>query len=105
MPLSQALQRLVDSRLLTPLKPRPLPRAAPPQFRMDLCFSYHQSQEHDIYQCTALRHAIQDVIDQESISVEQLGASADPMKLVMIVWFPLYLTLISIAMLRMMTHI
>ena len=52
------------------------PRLTLPQFRTDLYYSYHQSQEHDI---AALRHAIQDIIDQGSISVEQLSAIIDPM--------------------------
>ena len=51
----------------------------PPQFRMDLYYSYHQSQGHDTDRCTALRHAIQDVIDRGSIGVDQLGIVADHM--------------------------
>ena len=46
---------------------------------MDLYCSYHHSQGHDIDRCTALRHAIQDVINRGSISVERLGAVVDPM--------------------------
>ncbi|KAL6335769.1 hypothetical protein AAG906_039532 [Vitis piasezkii] len=40
----------------------------PPRFRMDLHCSYHQGPGHDTDHCTALRHAIQDLIDQVSPS-------------------------------------
>ncbi|RVW32537.1 hypothetical protein CK203_093742 [Vitis vinifera] len=36
----------------------------PPQFRMDLHRAYHQGPGHDTDRCSALRHAIQDLIDQ-----------------------------------------
>ena len=78
MSLSQALLKLMDARLLTPLEPKPLPQPVPPQFRMDLYCSYHQRQGHDINLCTALRRTIQDVIDQGSISLDQLGMPSDP---------------------------
>ncbi|RVW47635.1 hypothetical protein CK203_109792 [Vitis vinifera] len=78
MSLSQALLKLMDARLLTPLEPKPLPQPVPPQFRMDLYCSYHQRQGHDINLCTALRRTIQDVIDQGSISLDQLSMPSDP---------------------------
>ncbi|RVW68785.1 hypothetical protein CK203_060967 [Vitis vinifera] len=37
----------------------------PPQFRLDLHCAYHQGPGHDIDRCSALRHAIQDLINQD----------------------------------------
>lgn len=48
---------------LTPLPLRPLPNPIPAQFRLDLYCPYHQSMGHHTDHCTALRHAIQDIID------------------------------------------
>ncbi|RVX18697.1 hypothetical protein CK203_007090 [Vitis vinifera] len=64
MPLSQALRKLTKAGLLTTLTPRPPPQPIPPQFRMDLHCAYHQGPGHETDRCTALRHAIQDLIDQ-----------------------------------------
>ncbi|RVW27330.1 hypothetical protein CK203_110326 [Vitis vinifera] len=64
MPLSQALRKLIETGLLTALTPRPLPQPIPAQFRMDLHCAYHQGSGHETDQCTALRHTIQDLIDQ-----------------------------------------
>ncbi|RVW69762.1 hypothetical protein CK203_061841 [Vitis vinifera] len=48
---------------LAPLAPRALPDPVPPQFRLDLYCTYHQSVGHHTDRCTALRHAIQDIVD------------------------------------------
>ncbi|RVW17920.1 hypothetical protein CK203_115119 [Vitis vinifera] len=50
--------------IIDPLASRPLPQPIPPRFRMDLHCSYHQGPGHDTDHCTALRHAIQDLIDR-----------------------------------------
>ncbi|RVW68045.1 hypothetical protein CK203_065042 [Vitis vinifera] len=66
MSLSQAFRKLTEAGLLTALTPRPLSRHVPPQFRMDLHCAYHQGPGHETGRCTALRHAIQDLIDQST---------------------------------------
>ncbi|RVW44355.1 hypothetical protein CK203_070954 [Vitis vinifera] len=48
---------------LAPLAPRALPDPMPPQFRLDLYCTYHQSVGHHTDRCTALRHVVQDIID------------------------------------------
>ncbi|RVW73233.1 hypothetical protein CK203_059169 [Vitis vinifera] len=63
MPLSQALRKLTEAGLLTTLTPRPPPQPVPPQFMMDLHCAYHQGPGHETDRCTALRHAIKDLID------------------------------------------
>ena len=63
MSLSQALRKLTEVGLLTTLTPRPLPQPIPSQFMMDLHCAYHQEPGHETNHCTALRHAIQDLIN------------------------------------------
>ena len=83
-----------------PLEPKPLPQPLSPQSMMDLYCSYYQDRGHATYQCTTLRHAIQDIIDRVSMSVDQLDAVADPL----IAHSALHLTLIPLVILRMMTR-
>ena len=64
MPLNQAIQRLVEGGLITPLSPRPPPHPNPLGFRIDLHCAYHQRACHDTDSCAMLRHTIQDLIDQ-----------------------------------------
>ena len=45
------------------LAPRALADPVPSQFQLDLYCTYHQSARHHTDRCTALRHAIQDIID------------------------------------------
>ena len=56
---------------MTTLAPRPPPQPLPPQFRMDLHCTYHQGLGHDTDCCSALRHAIQDLIDQGLVNLGQ----------------------------------
>ncbi|RVW34369.1 hypothetical protein CK203_092143 [Vitis vinifera] len=57
--------------LLTALTPRPPPQPLPPHYRMDLHCAYHQGQDMRTDRCTALRHAIQDLIDQGLVHLGQ----------------------------------
>ncbi|WJZ85570.1 hypothetical protein VitviT2T_005096 [Vitis vinifera] len=71
MSLSQALRKLIEVGLLTTLTPRPPPQPISPQFRMDLHYAYHQGPRHETDRCTALRHAVQDLIDQGLVHLGQ----------------------------------
>ena len=64
MPPSRAFQRLVEGGLIIPLPHRPPLQTTPLGFRVDLHCAYHQKVGHDTDSCVALRHAIQDLIDQ-----------------------------------------
>ncbi|KAL6336105.1 hypothetical protein AAG906_010383 [Vitis piasezkii] len=75
MPLSRAFQKLMEGGLLTPLAPKPVP----PRFRLDLHCSYHQGPGHDTDHCNALRHAIQDLIDQGLVNLGQPSVTANPL--------------------------
>ncbi|WKA13007.1 hypothetical protein VitviT2T_030344 [Vitis vinifera] len=79
MPLSQALRKLIETGLLTALTPRPLPQPILAQFRMDLHCAYHQGPGHETDRCTALRHAIQDLIDQGLVHLGQLSVTTNPL--------------------------
>nr|CAN77717.1 hypothetical protein VITISV_004666 [Vitis vinifera] len=71
MPLSQALRKLTEAGLLTALTPRPPPQPVSPQIRMNLHCAYHQGLGHETDRCTALRHAIQDLINQGLVHLGQ----------------------------------
>ena len=65
--------------LLTVLALRPPPQPIPPQFRMDLHYAYHQGPGHETDRCTALRHAVQDLIDQGLVHLGQPSVTTNPL--------------------------
>ena len=79
MPLSRAFQRLVEGGLIVALPPRPPPQPTPPGFRTDLHCAYHQRTGHDTDSCAALRHAIQDLIDQGLVDLGRPAMTTDPL--------------------------
>ena len=79
MPLSRAFQRLVEGGLIVPLPPRPPPQPTPPGFRTNLHCAYHQRAVHDTYSCAALRHDIQDLINQGLVDLGLPGVTTDPL--------------------------
>ena len=56
---------------LAPLAPRALPDPVPSQFRLNLYCTYHQSTGHHTGRCTALRHAIHDIVDSRTFGYPQ----------------------------------
>ena len=79
MPLSRAFQRLVEGGLIIPLPPRPPPQPTPPGFRTDLHYAYHQRAGHDTDSYAALRHTIQDLIDQGLVDLGLPEVTTDPL--------------------------
>ena len=67
MHLSRAFQKLIEGGLLTLLAPKPVPH----RFKLNLYCSYHQGPGHDTNHYNALRHAIQDLIDQVLVRLGQ----------------------------------
>ena len=61
------------------LTPRPPPQPIPPQFRMDLHCAYHQGPGHETDRCTALRHVVQDLIDQGLVHLGQPSVTTNPL--------------------------
>ena len=51
----------------------------PPQFRMDLHYAYHQGLGHDTDRCSALRHVIQDLIDQGLVNLRHPSVTMNPL--------------------------
>ena len=79
MPLSRAFQRLVEEGLIIPLPPSPPLQPTPPGFKADLHYAYHQRAGHDTDNCAALKHAIQDLIDQGLVDLGRPVVTADPL--------------------------
>ena len=69
----------MEGGLLTQLAPRHIPQLMPPRFRMDLHCSYHQGLGHDTNHCTALRHALEDLIDQGLVHLGQPSVTTNPL--------------------------
>ena len=64
---------------MTQLAHKPVPQPVPPRFRMDLHCSYYQGPRHDTDHCAALRHAIQDLIDQGLVNLGQPSVTTNPL--------------------------
>ena len=79
MPLSRAFQRLVEGGLIVPLPPRPPLQPTSPGFRADIHCAYHQRAGHDTDNCAALKHAIQDLIDQGLVDLGRPAVTTDPL--------------------------
>ncbi|RVW86753.1 hypothetical protein CK203_042826 [Vitis vinifera] len=59
--------------------PRPPPQPIPPQFRMDLHCALPSGAGTQTDRCTALRHAIQDLIDQGLVHLGQPSVTTNPL--------------------------
>ena len=59
------------------LTSKPPPQSVLPQFKMDLQCAYHQGLGHETDRCTALRYAIQDLIDQGLVHLGQLSVTTN----------------------------
>ena len=79
MPLSRDFQKLMEDALLTPLVTKPVPQPVPPRLKLDLHCSHHQGPRHDTDHCKALRHAIQDLIDQGLVNLGQPSVTTNPL--------------------------
>ena len=65
--------------MIAPLPPRPPLQPTTPRFRAYLHCAYHQRAGHDTDNCAALRHAIQDLIDQGLVDLGHLVVTTDPL--------------------------
>ena len=71
IPLSRVFETFQAMGFLVSLAPRALPDPMPPQFRLDLYCTYYQSTGHHTDRCTAVQHAIQDIIDSRTFGHPQ----------------------------------
>ena len=69
MPLSKALEALIQKGHLKPLEQRPLPDPIPAKHDRTKYCAYHQQTGHDTDSCFRLRHDIQDLFDNRVIPV------------------------------------
>ena len=65
--------------MIAPIPPKPPLQPTPPRFKTDLHYAYHQRAGHDTDSCSALRHAIQDLIDQGLVDLGRPGVATDPL--------------------------
>ncbi|XP_034709002.1 uncharacterized protein LOC117932075 [Vitis riparia] len=72
-------QRLRDAGVIVPLAPRPLPHRIPPHFRSHEHCLYHQIPGHDTERCSALHHAIQDLIDSGVVDLARPSVTTNPL--------------------------
>ena len=70
---------MVEGGLIIPLPPRPPLQPTPPGFRANLHYAYHQRAGHDTDNCVALKHVIQDLIDQGLVDLGHLEVTTDPL--------------------------
>jgi len=69
MTLSEALEKLQAKEVPQPLDPKPIPHPMPRRHNLNAHCGYHQGKGHTTNGCYALRHAIQDLIDQQVITL------------------------------------
>ena len=74
MTLSEALEKLHAKGLLKPLGPTPIPHPTPRRYNLNAHCRYHQGKGHTTDGCYTLRHAIQDLIDQQVIALPSLAS-------------------------------
>ena len=79
MTLTRAFEKLRGVGLIVPLAPRPLPHPIPPHFRSHGHCLYHQIQGHDTERCSALHHAIQDLIDSGLVDLAGPSVTTNPL--------------------------
>ncbi|XP_034693534.1 uncharacterized protein LOC117920231 [Vitis riparia] len=79
MTLTRAFEKLRDAGVIVPLAPRPLPHPIPPHFRSHEHCLYHQILGHDTERCSALHHAIQDLIDSGLVDLAGPNVTTNPL--------------------------
>ncbi|KAL6342603.1 hypothetical protein AAG906_012463 [Vitis piasezkii] len=79
MTLTRAFEKLRDAGVIVPLAPRPLPHPIPPHFRSHEHCLYHQIPGHDTERCSALHHAIQDLIDLGVVDLARPSVTTNPL--------------------------
>ena len=77
MTLSEALEKLQAKGLLKPLDPTPIPHPMPRRYNLNAHCRYHQREGHTTNGCRSLRHAIQDLIDQQVITPPSSASNLD----------------------------
>ena len=71
MPLSQALQQLLNQNLITLLPPYSAPANSAPGYKHNARCAYHSnSPGHDTNNCWPLKNKIQDLIDAKKIEFD-----------------------------------
>lgn len=76
---TEAFQRMVAAGKITPIPARPPPNPLPRNFNQNAKCAYHSGQPgHSTDDCFSLRHKIQDMIDDKSISISPAPSNSLP---------------------------
>ncbi|KAI8560180.1 hypothetical protein RHMOL_Rhmol04G0236200 [Rhododendron molle] len=68
IPLSSVYEKLLEANLIEPLPPTPPPRKPPASHNPNAYCAFHQYTGHSTNNCFRLRHKVQDLIDNGTIS-------------------------------------
>ncbi|RVW20185.1 hypothetical protein CK203_115191 [Vitis vinifera] len=74
-----AFEKLKDAGVIVPLAPRPLPHPIPYHFHSHEHCLYHHIPGHDTEHCSALHHAIQDLIDSGVVDLAKPSVTTNPL--------------------------
>ncbi|KAK7849525.1 hypothetical protein CFP56_002763 [Quercus suber] len=77
MTLSEALGKLQAKGLLKPLDPKPITHPMPRGYNYNAHYKYHPGKGHTNDECYNLRHAIQNLIDEQVITPPSLATYPD----------------------------
>ncbi|KAL6342728.1 hypothetical protein AAG906_016562 [Vitis piasezkii] len=79
MTVIRAFEKLRDTEVIVLLVPRPLPHPIPPHFHSHEHCLYHHIPGHDTERCSALHHAIQDLIDSGVVDLARPSVTTNPL--------------------------
>jgi len=77
MILTQEYENLSSKGFIKPLDPTPMPNPIPPTWNLNEYCHYHKKSGHKNYNCFRLKHEIQDLIDNETLSNPNIITESD----------------------------
>ncbi|XP_077247873.1 uncharacterized protein LOC143887643 [Tasmannia lanceolata] len=78
-PLPMILKKLVRDKKIKLPDLKPVPNPLPPYWRLDQHCEYHRNSGHLTENCLALKHAIQNMIDKDELSVKGPNITQNPL--------------------------
>ncbi|XP_077249097.1 uncharacterized protein LOC143888528 [Tasmannia lanceolata] len=78
-PLPMILKKLVRDKKIKLPDLKPVPNPLPPYWRLDQHCEYHRNSGHLTENCLALKHAIQNLIDKDELSVKGPNITQNPL--------------------------
>ncbi|XP_077251770.1 uncharacterized protein LOC143890994 [Tasmannia lanceolata] len=78
-PLPMILKKLVRDKKIKLPDLKPVPNPLPPYWRLDQHCEYHRNSGHLTENCLALKHAIQNLIDKDELSIKGPNITQNPL--------------------------